>query len=110
MNNVNKDNLYTFNRLIGYNDDNHGTELFLNGEHMGNLDEEICTIGNVMDAMKELLPTLDTRVNLIDLEEYGLTGDEADSVHDFFCKFPVLTAEQEVAILNEDYKSLVKII
>ena len=28
---MDKENLLGFNRLIGYNDDNHSTELFFNG-------------------------------------------------------------------------------
>ena len=78
------------------------------GIHIGNLDNELCVIGNIMESMTDIRPVKDMRVNLIDLENYGLTGDEADNIHDFF--WTILTPDQEVAILNEDYKSLVSLI
>ena len=103
---INKDTLENYVRVIAYDDDNHGVRIFVNGVYIDDMDNRIDAAVHILIAGQDT-----TRANQIvtadvylpDLEE---TDKVVDRVHELLCQAVKLTPEQEIAILNKDYKSL----
>lgn len=98
--------LDNFVRVIAYDDDNHGVRIFVNGIYIDNMDNRVDAAVHLIIAGQDT-----TRANLIastdiylpDLEE---DDETIDKVHDLLCQAMKLTPEQEVALLNQDYKNI----
>jgi len=105
-----KELLEISNRIILYNDDNHDPDIYINGKAAGSLEDKIDALESAFIAGRDskLKGLFSIEVCLCDLPD-DLTSDEIDAIHDFFCKTATLTIDQEVAIFNEDYKTLLKL-
>lgn len=99
------------NSIILYNDDNHGSEVWVNGQIAGNTDDEVELLKNVfkMGTAVCAKPFISKKVYLCDLPE-DLTEEEVDNIHSFFMRSCQITQEQEDAIFRGDYKTLLQII
>ena len=104
------------NRVIIWNDDNHESEVYFNGEKAGYLGDELNCITTVAEraAAAGSKPTICKRVYIFDLCE--VMDDEEENKEDFeklvefFQTTTRFTPEQEQAIFNEDYNKLLKLI
>lgn len=97
-------------RLITWNDDNHGVDVYVNGKYIDNMDNQgeaafhLLTAGQAL-AGKEIIGN-----DLYYPEFAEEVGEEiADKVEQIFRNGDDLTPEQELAILNEAYEDLLKI-
>lgn len=105
---VNIENLENYTRVIAYDDDNHGVRIFVNGIYIDDMDNRLNAAVHLIKAGQD-----STRANQIvtadiylpDIEE---TDEVIDKVHDTICQAMKLTPEQEVALLNQNYKSFLK--
>lgn len=105
---VNIENLENYTRVIAYDDDNHGVRIFVNGIYIDDMDNRLNAAVHLIKAGQD-----STRANHIvtadiylpDIEE---TNEVIDKVHDTICQAMKLTPEQEVALLNQNYKSFLK--
>ena len=104
------------NRVIIWNDDNHESEVYFNGEKAGYLGDELDCITTVAEraAAAGPKPTICKRVYIFDLGE--VMNDEEENEEDFeklvefFQTTTRFTPEQEQAIFNEDYNKLLELI
>lgn len=102
---INKDTLENYVRVIAYDDDNHGVRIYVNGIYIDNMD-------NGLDAALHLIIAgQDTcRANTIVTADIYLPEIEDEKIGYKLYKIlgtsKKLTEEQEIAILNKDYKSL----
>ena len=104
------------NRIIIWNDDNHESEVYFNGEKAGYLGDELDCITTVAEraAAAGPKPTICKRVYIFDLCE--VMDDEEENKEDFeklvkfFQTTTKFTPEQEQAIFNEDYNKLLELI
>lgn len=105
------DELKNYNRIITYDDDNHDSIVFINGERAGSLEDELNCLSEVIKIAQESEPKeIRTRnLNVCDIPE-EFTDQEVEKLDDFFYSVLVLTPEQELAIFNRDYKKLFEII
>ena len=100
------EDLDNFTRVIGYDDDNHEVRIFVNGVYIDDMDNRVDAAIHLIVAGQDT-----TRANLIastdiylpDLEE---DDETIDKVHNLLCQAMKLTPEQEVALLNQDYKNI----
>lgn len=104
------------NRIIIWNDDNHESEVYFNGEKAGYLGDELSCITTVAEraAAAGPKPTICKRVYIFDLCE-AMGEDEENTENfeklvEFFQTTTRFTPEQEQAIFNEDYNKLLKLI
>ena len=100
------EDLENYTRVIAYDDDNHGVRIFVNRVYIDNMDNGIDAAVRILMAGQDT-----TRANQIVtadvyLPELEETDKVVDRVHKLLCQAVKLTPEQEVAILNKDYKSL----
>ena len=105
--------LENYNRIITYNDDNHDSIVFINGEKAGSLEDELDCLAEVMKIAQESEPKIiKTRsICIFDFpEEEGFTDKELEMIDDFFYSVIILDPKQETAIINRDYKKLLKLI
>lgn len=110
---MNIEELENYNRIITYNDDNHDSIVFINGERAGSLEDELSCLAEVMKIAQESEPKIiKTRnIYIFDFsEEESFTEEEVERIDDFFYSVMVLTPKQEIAIINRDYKELLKLI
>ena len=104
------------NRIIIWNDDNHESEVYFNGEKARYLGDELDCITTVAEraAAAGPKPTICKRVYLFDLGEAIGEDEENKEVFEklveFFQTTTRFTPEQEQAIFNEDYNKLLKLI
>lgn len=104
------------NRIIIWNDDNHESEVYFNGEKAGYLGDELECITTVAEraAAAGPKPTICKRVYIFDLCE--VVGEDEENTENFeklvkfFQTATRFTPEQEQAIFNEDYNKLLKLI
>lgn len=104
------------NRIIIWNDDNHESEVYFNGEKAGYLGDELGCITTVAEqaAAAGPKPTICKRVYIFDLCE--VMDDEEENEENFeklvrfFQTATKFTPEQEQAIFNEDYNKLLELI
>lgn len=104
------------NRIIIWNDDNHESEVYFNGEKAGYLGDELNCITTVAEraAAAGPKPTICKRVYIFDLCE--VMDDKEENEEDFeklvrfFQTATKFTPEQEQAIFNEDYNKLLELI
>lgn len=104
------------NRVIIWNDDNHESEIYFNGEKAGYLGDELGCITTVAEqaAAAGPKPTICKRVYIFDLCE-AMDGEEEnkedfEKLVEFFQTATKFTPEQEQAIFNEDYNKLLELI
>ena len=104
------------NRIIIWNDDNHESEVYFNGEKAGYLGDELSCITAVAEraAAAGPKPTICKRVYIFDLCE-AMGEDEENTENfeklvEFFQTTTKFTPEQEQAIFNEDYNKLLELI
>jgi hypothetical protein len=104
------ENLVNYNTIITYNDNNHPSQVFINGMYEGYLGNELELIESILiaGAKADNKPIIKRKVWLFDLHE--LTDEETEQVHRFFIRATIITLEQQLAILNGDYKTLLKLI
>lgn len=104
--------LKNYNRIITYNDDNHDSIVFINGEKAGSLEDELGCLAEVMKIAQESEPKIiKTRnVYIFDFPEEDFTEEEVERIDDFLYNVLILEPKQETAIINEDYKELLKLI
>ena len=105
--------LKNYNRIITYNDDNHDSIVFINGEKAGSLEDELGCLAEVIKIAQESEPKIiKTRnISISDFpEEEGFADKELEMIDDFFYSVLVLDPKQETAIINRDYKELLKLI
>ena len=100
------EDLENYTRVIAYDDDNHGVRIFVNGVYIDNMDNGINAAVRILMAGQGT-----TRANQIVTADVYLPDAEGidevlDRLHNLLCRAMKLTPEQEVAILNKDYKSL----
>jgi hypothetical protein len=102
--------LKNYNVIITYNDDNHPSDVFVNGMYEGYLGDELTLIENLLAAGARVgkRPIIKREVWLFDLPE--LTDEETDQINNFFMGATIITLDQQVAIINRDYKGLLKLI
>lgn len=104
------------NRIIIWNDDNHESEVYFNGEKAGYLGDELDCITTVAEraAAAGPKPTICKRVYLFDLSEVVGKDEENtenfEKLVEFFQTTTRFTPEQEQAIFNEDYNKLLELI
>lgn len=104
------------NRIIIWNDDNHESEVYFNGEKAGYLGDELDCITTVAEraAAAGPKPTICKRVYIFDLGE--AMGDNEENTEnfeklvEFFQTTTRFTPEQEQVIFNEDYSKLLELI
>lgn len=104
------------NRIIIWNDDNHESEVYFNGEKAGYLGDELDCITTIAEraAAAGPKPTICKRVYIFDLGE--AMGDNKENTEnfeklvEFFQTTTRFTPEQEQAIFNEDYNKLLELI
>ena len=99
-------NLKDKNRIIVYSDDNHGQEVYVNGEYTAYMDDGIEAAYHLLLAGQSLPKQEIVTASLYPFDS-DIPKDEVDIVIDFFSKCEHLTEEQELAILNQDYKKLI---
>lgn len=100
------EDLDNFTRVIGYDDDNHGVRIFVNGIYIDNMDNRVDAAIHLIIAGQDTTRAnqiISTDIYLPDLEE---DDETVDKVHDLLCQSMKLTPEQEVALLNQDYKNI----
>lgn len=100
------EDLDNFVRVIAYDDDNHGVRIYINGIYIDNMDNRIDAAVHILQAGQDTCrenPIVTADVYICDLEE---TDEVIDKVHDLLCQAARLAPEQEVAILNQDYKNI----
>ena len=104
--------LGNYNRIIAYNDDNHDSIVFINGEKAGSLEDELSCLAEVMKIAQESEPKIIKTRNICisDFPEEDFTDKELEMIDDFFYNVIVLDPKQETAIINRDYKELLKLI
>ncbi len=100
------EDLDNFTRVIAYDDDNHGVRIFVNGIFIDDMDNRLEAAVHLIEAGQDT-----TRANSIvtaDVYICELDTDEetADKIHELLSMAMKLTPEQEVAILNQDYKNI----
>lgn len=104
------------NRIIIWNDDNHESEVYFNGEKAGYLGDELSCITTVAEraAAAGPKPTICKRVYIFDLcEAMGENEENTENFErlvEFFQTTIKFTPEQEQAIFNEDYNKLLELI
>lgn len=100
------------NRIIIWNDDNHESEVYFNGEKVGYLGDELDCITTVAEraAAAGPKPTICKRVYLFDLGEDEENKEDFEKLVEFFQTATRFTPEQEQAIFNEDYNKLLELI
>lgn len=102
---INKDTLENYVRVIAYDDDNHGARIYVNGIYIDDMD-------NRLDAALHLIIAgQDTcRANTIVTADIYLPEIEDEKIeyklYEILGTSEKLTEEQEIAILNKDYKNL----
>lgn len=104
------------NRIIIWNDDNHESEVYFNGEKAGYLGDELDCITTVAERATAAgpKPTICKRVYIFDLGE--VMGEDKENTEnfeklvEFFQTATKFTPEQEQAIFNEDYNELLELI
>lgn len=105
------ENLKEYNRIITFDDDNHRPDIYINGSVICSLEDELEAVERVFIAgtMREAKPTISKRVYICDLPE-EVTEKEIDRICTFFSSSAIITAEQEVALWNDDYKTFLELI
>lgn len=103
---INVEDLENFTRVISYNDDNHGIRIYVNGRFIDDMDNGLEAAVHILIAGQD-----STRANCIltadvYLPEVEGSDEIADKVHDILCQAQTLTAEQEVAIINQTYEKI----
>lgn len=104
------------NRIIIWNDDNHESEVYFNGEKAGYLGDELDCITTVAEraAAAGPKPTICKRVYIFDLcevmDDKEKNGEDFEKLVRFFQTATKFTSEQEQAIFNEDYNKLLELI
>ena len=100
-------------RVIGYDDDNHGVRIFVNGKYIDNMDNRVDAAVNLIMAgldCYELTQTTSWTGEIVSQDitysNLDTTDEIAIKVNDLLTHTTQLTLEQEVAILNEDYEKL----
>ena len=97
-------------RLITWNDDNHGVDVYVNGKYIDNMDNQGEAAFHLLTAGQSLAGKEIVGNNLYYPELAEEVGDEtADKVEQIFRDGNDLTPEQELAILNKTYEDLLKI-
>lgn len=98
-----RDSLDGYTRVISYNDDNHGIRIYVNGIYIDDMDNGLEAAVHILiagqdSARANIIATAD--VYLPDIEG---TDEVADKIHNVLCQAPSLTADQEIALLNQTY-------
>lgn len=98
-----RDSLDGYTRVISYNDDNHGIRIYVNGIYIDDMDNGLEAAVHILiagqdSARANVIATAD--VYLPDIEG---TDEVADKIHNVLCQAPNLTADQEIALLNQAY-------
>ncbi len=100
------EDLDNFVRVIAYDDDNHGVRIYVNGIYIDDMDNRVNAAIHILQAGQDTCkanPIVTADVYVCDLEE---TDEVIDRVHNLLCQSAKLTPEQEVAILNHNYKNI----
>ena len=96
-------------RVIGYDDDNHGIRIFVNGIYIDNMDNGVAAAKHLIAA--GMICQNDNIDEIITKDIYycnlGISEEMAAKVDRILCEAMQLTPEQELALLNEDYKKLI---
>ena len=97
-------------RLITWNDDNHGVDVYVNGKYIDNMDNQGEAAFHLLAAGQSLAGKEIVGNNLY-YSDFAKEVNEktADKVEQIFRNCDDLTPEQELAILNKAYKDLLKI-
>ena len=98
-----RDSLDGYTRVISYNDDNHGIRIYVNGIYIDDMDNGLEAAVHILIAGQD-----STRANIIATADVYLpdiegTDEVADKIHNVLCQAPSLTADQEIALLNQTY-------
>lgn len=98
-----RDSLDGYTRVISYNDDNHGIRIYVNGIYIDDMDNGLEAAVHILiagqdSARANVIATAD--IYLPDIEG---TDEVADKIHNVLCQAPSLTADQEIALLNQTY-------
>ena len=95
-------------RIIGYDDDNHGVRIFVNGKYIDDMDNRLTAAVHIFQAGQNLPEgeIVEADVYICDIEE---DDETLDKVHMLLCYAEELTEEQELAILNQDYQKLISL-
>lgn len=95
--------LYDYNRIIAYDDDNHGVRIFINGIYIDDMDNRLEAAVHIakagQDCPDRVFATAD--IYLPEIEDDFV--EKVDNLLNFAMK---LTPEQEISILNGDFGSL----
>lgn len=93
-------------RIISYDDGNHGQEIYVNGEYTAYMDDGVEAAFHLLAAGQNLPKGEIVTASLYPFD-LDITEEETDLLLEFFSKSEHLTEEQELAILNQDYKKLI---
>lgn len=96
------------NRIIIWDDDNHGSIVFLNGVHVGSFDSELELLTEILKAKKNTNETVGVVMWLCNLNVD--TDEDEDKICNFMSNAEILTIAQEHAILEKRHKDLLKLI
>ena len=96
------------NSIIAYNDDCHGTKVFVNGELITNMDNGLDAAVKLIEAGQRSDPSkfiIDIAIDLYDiLENYD--SQTADRIHAILSQSVLLTESQVLALINKTYEKL----
>ena len=93
-------------RIISYSDDNHGTDIYINGKYTANMDDRSDAVAYIIQTAQKLpaseIVTAD--IYLLDINE---SDEIIEEIEDIFNSCQDLTEAQELAILNQEYEKLI---
>lgn len=99
--------LDNFNRIIYYNDDIHGTLIFLNGDFLGTL-EDCHIVQKIIQTTKTIddYPFIEKEIDIMQLYDIVEEEELAEYIHYSIFQQEQLTPEQEFAIITDNFLSL----
>lgn len=99
--------------LISYNDDNHGTKFWFDGEYLGEDTMEVAEsmFGYGMEEGDYSLTRLKTKeICIWDFDDTNLTEQETDIIHCYLACADLIDREIWNCLIKEDYKKIINLI